>query len=79
MRYVCNNKHRHFMTNSDNVLNVGEQAGGEERAGRPHPCSEGLLEGTSGGKKNSAAAEFAEALRSDKSVVRNTLRSLAAI
>ncbi len=51
------------MTVLDNVLNVGEQAGGEERAGRPHPHPGSLLEGAVGGAKNGAAADFAEALR----------------
>jgi hypothetical protein len=51
------------MTILDNVLNVGEKAGGEERAGRPHPHPGGLLEGAGGGAKNGAAANFAEALQ----------------
>jgi hypothetical protein len=62
-RNVYNDKRRRFLTILDNVLNVGEYTGGEERAGKPHPHPGGLLEGAGGGAKNGAAADFAEALR----------------
>ncbi len=62
-RNVYNDKRRPFLTILDNVLNVGEYAGGEERAGKPHPHPGGLLEGAGGGAKNGAAADFAEVLR----------------
>ncbi len=39
------------LTFVDNILTVGESAGGEERAGRPHSCSGGLLEGLRWGYK----------------------------
>jgi hypothetical protein len=45
----------------DKVLTVSESAGGEERAGRPHPHPGGLLEGAGGGAKNDVA-DFAKAL-----------------
>jgi hypothetical protein len=51
-----------FFTILDNVLTVGESAGGKEQAARPHPHLRGLLEGSAGGARNSAAADFAEAL-----------------
>jgi hypothetical protein len=62
-RDVYNDKRCRFLTILDNVLNVGEQAGGEERAGRPHPHSGGLLEGAGRGAKKAATADFAEAIR----------------
>ncbi len=62
-RDVYNDKCCRFLTILDNVLNVDEQAGGEERAGRPHPHPGGLLEGAGGGAKKAVAADFAEAIR----------------
>ncbi len=50
------------MTILDNVLNVGELAWGEERAGGPHPHPGGLLEGTERGAKNGTEADFSEVL-----------------
>ncbi len=35
----------------DNVLTVNESAGGEERAGRPHPLPGVPLEGAGGGRE----------------------------
>ncbi len=62
-RNVYNDKLRRFLTILDKILNVGEYAGGEERAGKPHPHPWGLLEGAGGGAKNGEAADFVEALR----------------
>jgi hypothetical protein len=62
---VLSDKSHRFLIILDNVLTVGESAGGEERADRPHPHPGGLLavEGEGGGAKNGAAANFAEALQ----------------
>ncbi len=60
MRGVCSDKLRHFLTVLYNVLNVCEQAGGEERAGWLHPHPGVLIEGAAGGgAKNGMAADFA--------------------
>ncbi len=59
---VYNDKRCRFLTILDNILNVGEQAGGEERAGRPHPHPGGLLEGAEGDAKNGTVADFALAI-----------------
>jgi hypothetical protein len=54
------------LTISDNVLTVGESAGGEEQAGLPHPHPGGFLEGAGGGGgggvKHCTAAGIAKAL-----------------
>jgi hypothetical protein len=49
---------RGFPHHLDNILTIGELAGGEEQAGRSHPHPGGLLEGTGrGGARNSMAAD----------------------
>jgi hypothetical protein len=45
---VCSDFHRGFFTILDNVVTVGESAGGEEQAGWPHPHPGGLQEGAEG-------------------------------
>ncbi len=77
MQDVSNNKLCRFKTILDNLLNVGEPAGGEEGAGRPHSLAGGLLEGAGGGAKNVVAAVIYSG--SNKSPARSSLRSLAAI
>jgi hypothetical protein len=62
-RSVRSNFRRGFFTILDNVLTVGESAEGEERAVCSHPHSGGLREGSGGGARNSAVADFAKALR----------------
>jgi hypothetical protein len=53
---------RDSLTVLNNVLTVREAARGEERAGRLHSRSGGLLEELRWGTKNSTAANFAAAL-----------------
>ncbi len=52
-----------FLTILDNVLTVGELAGGEDRFGQPHPHPGDLLEGAGVGGSNCTAAEIAKTLR----------------
>ncbi len=54
---------RGFFTILDNVLIIGESPWGEERAAWHLPHPGGLREGSGWGCENSAAADFAEALR----------------
>ncbi len=65
---VCNDERHRFLTISDNVLNVVEKAGCEERAGQPHPYPGVLLQGVEGGTKNAAVADLAMRSGSEKSV-----------
>ncbi len=46
---ICSEFRRGFFTILDNVLIIGESAGGEERDVRPHPHPGGLREGSGGG------------------------------
>jgi hypothetical protein len=64
-------KDRHgFLTILDNVLTVGESAGGEERAGRPEPQS-GCLLGAGEGVKMVQQQTSLRCSGSSKSVAKN--------
>ncbi len=52
------NNRCHFLTILDNVLIVSESAGGEERAGRPHPHPRSLLEEAGGECEKSHGGEL---------------------
>jgi hypothetical protein len=63
MQGVCSDKRHCFITILDDVLTVGESAGGEEQAGQTHPHPVGLLEGVGEGYKKAHEADFAETLQ----------------
>jgi hypothetical protein len=77
MRDIHSNKYCSFLTILDNVLTVGELAGGQERDSRPHPNPGDLLGGAGRGMRNLMAADFAKAPQGDTSAARRACRQPA--